>query len=212
MPQLGHLFERYPGLSVEFVVGNNATDAAKERDLVKERLDVALQLGPPSDTSMVARVVGVVGRVLVAAPAYLGRCGMPAHPAELADHACIVYETRPDAAYWTFDGPEGSIEVAVSGAIRTNYIGAAHQAALAGYGIAYLPELVAFHDIHAGYLCRMLDAFPSERTDVYVVYPSQRHLAPRTRVMIDFLVEQLRLVTSRFSGSQPRRKVSNLVE
>jgi DNA-binding transcriptional LysR family regulator len=206
VPRLGALFEQYPGLSVDLVVGTSFTD------LVRERLDIAVQLGPPSDMSMVARVVGAVGRVLVAAPAYLKRCGLPAHPAELSDHACVVYETGPDAARWRFNGPEGPIEVAVSGAIRTNYIGAALRAALAGYGIAYLPELVAFHDIHAGNLCRLLDAFTSDRTEVYVVYPSHRHLAPRTRVMIDFLVEQLKRSTSRFDGSQPRRTVSDLVE
>lgn len=188
MPRFGVLLERYPGLSVELVIGNNFAD------LVRERLDVALQVGPPSDASTVVRVVGTAGRVLAAAPAYLGRHGVPKHPADLGGHACIVHEAGPDSAIWRFNGPDGPIGVAVSGPIRASYAGAVHRAALAGIGIAYLPEHYVLDDIDAGYLCRLLSNFPSERTDVYMIYPSHRHLAPRTRVVIDFLVEQVRLI------------------
>ena len=109
--RIGALFERYPGLSVELVVREGS------RDLIEERLDVAVQLGPPSDTSAVARVLGTFGRTPVAAPAYLERNGAPAHPTDLASRACIVHDTGPDSAVWQFSGPDGPFKVAVSGAL-----------------------------------------------------------------------------------------------
>jgi DNA-binding transcriptional LysR family regulator len=186
VPRLEALFEHHPGLSIELVVANQFPS------LVKDRLDVALQVGGPSDTSTVARVVGTVGKIAVATSSYLQRHGAPAHPDELSEHACIIHETGPDSARWRFSGPDGPIEVAVSGPIRTNYVGAVHRAALAGLGIAYLPEQVVHHDLSPGYLCRLLDAYPSEATDIYVTYPSHRHLAPRTRAVIDFLVDEMK--------------------
>ena len=68
------------------------------------------------------------------------------------------------------------------------------RAALAGYGIALLPETLAADDIHAARLYRLLTDYPSERYEFYLVYPSRRHLAPRTRVVIDFLVEHTKLM------------------
>jgi DNA-binding transcriptional LysR family regulator len=188
VPRMGALFERYPGLSVELVVGD------RFHDLVEERLDVALQGGRPSDTSSVARVVGTFGRVPVAAPKYLERCGAPVHPTDLASHACIVHEAGLDSMIWHFSGPDGPIEVAVSGAFRANNSGVVHSATLAGYGIAFLPEQLVAHDLHIARLYRLLADYPSERTQAYLIYPSRRHLAPRTRVVIDFLVEQMSLV------------------
>jgi DNA-binding transcriptional LysR family regulator len=204
VPRLDALFARHPGLSIELVVANQFPN------LVKDRLDVALQVGRPTDASTVARVVGAVGRVAVATSIYLRRHGVPAHPADLGDHACIIHETGPDSARWRFSGPDGPIEVAVSGPIRTNYVGAVHRAALAGLGIAYLPEQVVHYDISPGYLCRLLDDFPSESTDVYIIYPSHRHLAPRTRAVIDYLAEEMKLRVGRTGGMRPRREAGQM--
>jgi DNA-binding transcriptional LysR family regulator len=157
------LFERYPGLSVELVIRDHFDD------LVEERLDVALQAGQPSDTSSVTRLVSTFGRVPVATPAYLERYGTPAHPTDLAGYACVIHETGPHSAVWHFNGPDGPIEVAVSGSFRANNIVAVRHAILAGYGIAFLPEQSVADDIRAGRLCRLLADYPSERYDAYVV-------------------------------------------
>lgn len=71
------------------------------------------------------------------------------------------------------------------------------RAALANIGIARLPEMQAAEDIRAGRLCRLLPDFEPERTRIHVVYPSRRHLAPRVRVTIDFIVEQAHRLLSR---------------
>jgi DNA-binding transcriptional LysR family regulator len=187
VPRIGGLLQRYPGLSIELVVRDNFAD------LLDERLDVALQGHPPSETSSVARVVSTCSRVLIAAPAYLERFGAPAHPTDLADHACIIHDAGPDSVNWQFSGPDGPIEIAVSGVLRANNGAVVHRAALAGYGIAFLWESYVADDVRAARLHRLLADYPSKRTQAYLIYPSRRYLAPRTRVVIDFLVEQVRL-------------------
>jgi DNA-binding transcriptional LysR family regulator len=186
MPQLPRLFERYPGLSVELVVGDQFGD------LVEERLDLALQGAQPGDSSLVARAIGTFGRVLVASPAYLERRGAPREPADLAEHSCVIHQRGPDSFQWRFTGQDGPIEVAVAGAFHADNTHLVHRAALAGFGIAMLPEMQVVDDIRAARLYRLLADYPSGRQSVFVVYPSRRHLAPRTRVVIDFLVEMAR--------------------
>ncbi len=183
VPQLPKVFEHYPGLSVELVVGD------RFGDLIEERLDLALQRGQPANSSLVARAIGTFGRVLVAAPAYLERRGAPGTPAELAEHSCVIHEDRVGSARWSFNGPDGPVEVTVSGPFRSDNSEVVHRAALAGFGVANLPELQVVDDIRAARLYRLLPDYPSGLGQVFVVYPSRRHLAPRTRVMIDFLVE-----------------------
>src|ERR1700723_2965669 len=81
-----------------------------------------------------------------------------------------------------------------SGPCRPNNRVVVHHAPLAGYGIAFLPLLSIADDLRAARLCRVLADYPSEPTQTFLVYPSRRHLAPRTRVVIDFLVKQIGLV------------------
>jgi DNA-binding transcriptional LysR family regulator len=183
VPQLPRMFERFPGLSVDLVVSN------RFGDLVEERLDLALQRGPAGDSSLVARAIGTFGRVLVASPAYLERRGAPTGPADLAQHSCVIHESGPDSAHWRFAGPDGPVDVIVSGPLHSDNTDVVHRAVLAGYGITMLPEMQVVDDIRAARLYRLLPDYPSGHEAVFVVYPSRRHLAPRTRVMIDFFVE-----------------------
>ena len=183
VPQLPALFQRYPGLSVELVV------ADRFGDLIEERLDLALQPAQPGDSSLVARTIGTFGRVLVASPIYLERRGAPSEPADLAQHSCVIHHRGPDSDRWRFTGPDGPIDVTVTGPFHADNTQVVHRATLTGIGIALLPELQVVDDIRAARLYRLLADYPCDRAPVFVVYPSRRHLAPRTRVVIDFLVE-----------------------
>jgi DNA-binding transcriptional LysR family regulator len=84
----------------------------------------------------------------------------------------------------------------VSGRFIVNSSDAARLAALAGHGIAMLPDLLVFDDVRAGQLVRLLTEYPSPRVPLHLVYPSRRNLAPRTRVVMDFLLEQIREVSA----------------
>jgi DNA-binding transcriptional LysR family regulator len=193
---LPDLLVRHPLLSVELVVREQLGD------LIEDRLDLAMRVGQPADTSLVARSVGGFGRALVAAPVYLERRGAPADLGALTDHRCIVHETGPNSANWHFLGPGGPYDIEVTGAFSANNAEVVRQFALAGNGIALLPEPLVLDDILGARLYRLLPDYPTERTPVFLVYPSRRHLAPRTRVVIDFLVERYSAVAARLADQR----------
>ncbi|WP_428534205.1 LysR family transcriptional regulator [Rhodopila sp.] len=191
VPDFAALLNKHPGLAVELVISEVSDD------MVAERLDVALRFGQPSDTSLVSRALATVGSTAVAAPAYLERHGAPEHPSDLLDHACIIQDTGPDSTHWAFSGPDGAVEVEVTGSFRSNNSLVVRQAALAGHGIALLSDPLTFSEVRAGRLYRLLPNYVARRRPSFVVYPSRRHLAQRTRLVIDFLIEEFRELDSR---------------
>ncbi len=195
-PGIGDLLSRYPGLTVDFVVREQFDD------LIEDRLDLAMRLGQSSDASLVMRSVGEFGRALVAAPSYLEKRGAPSNPAALSSHRCIVQESGPAGTVWRFTGPGGPHTVEVVSAFSANNAEVVRQAALIGHGIALLPEPQVLDDILGARLYRLLPDYPTERTQAFLVYPSRRHLAPRTRVVIDFLVERFAAVAARLTDER----------
>lgn len=190
------LLRDHPGLSVELVVSERA------EDLVAERLDLALRFGESSDSSMMSRALATFGFAPVAAPAYLEQYGAPSRPSDLLDHTCIVHDAGPGSATWVFKNDEGPIELEVASALRTNNALVARQAAVAGYGIAMLSEPLVDHDILAGRLYRLLPDYAVRERQAFLIYPSRKHLPQRTRLVIDFLVEQYRLLEVRLRDRQ----------
>lgn len=188
--RLPTLLERYPGLSVELVMRD------QHSDMIEDRLDLAFRSGDITDASLVARRVGVLGRAVVAAPIYLERHGAPTLPQDLAEHVCLIHDAVADPELWLFSGPEGPFSVRVKGAFIANDSEAVRRAARAGHGVALLPEIQLIDDLRAGRLFRLLEDYPSQRVPVHIVYPSRRNLAPRTRVVMDFLIEQTRELTT----------------
>jgi DNA-binding transcriptional LysR family regulator len=195
-PGMVDLLTRYPGLSVDFVVREQFGD------LIEDRLDLAMRLGQPTDASLVGRSIGEFGRALVASPPYLERHGAPSNPTALTTHRCIVQDAEPASANWHFNGPGGPYSIDVTSAFSANNAEVVRQAALAGHGIALLPEPQVLDDILAARLYRLLPDYPTDRTKAFLVYPSRRHLPPRTRVVIDFLVERFAAVGARLADER----------
>lgn len=192
--RLQEFLERHPGLAVELLVGDRFDN------LVEERLDLVIQGGAVNDASLVTRTVATAGRIVVAAPAYLECRGVPTRPGDLASHSCVVHQFSPDSGLWRFDGPDGHAEVTVTGALQANDSEIVRQAALAGHGIALLPDLMVLEDVQSCRLVRVLPEWRSESRPIAVVYPSRRHLPPRTRAVIDFLVEEFRTRGQQIAG------------
>jgi DNA-binding transcriptional LysR family regulator len=183
-PRLPLLLARYPGLRIELVIRD------KFSDMVEDRLDLEWRSGEIADASLVARRVGETGRAVVAAPSYLERHGVPSVPDDLTTHACLIHSSMPDSYTWRFTGPDGPLAVRVSGAFIANDSVAVLRAVRAGHGIALLPEIEVVDDLHGGRLRRLLIDYPSQILPVHIIYPSRRNLAPRTRVVMDFVIEQ----------------------
>lgn len=194
-PRLPLLLARHPGLKVELVMRDQFSG-----DMIEDRLDLEWRSGDIADASLVARRVGETGRAVVAAPVYIEQHGAPAVPEDLKSHTCLIHSSMPDPDIWRFTGPDGPLTVRVTGALIANDSVAVLRAVRAGHGIALLPEVAVVDDLHGGRLCRLLVDYPSQIVPVYIIFPSRRNLAPRTRVVLDFVVEQAREIQASLSA------------
>ncbi len=184
--RLGDLTARYPALQLDCAM----TDW--QRDVVEDRLDLALRVGPVGDDSLVVHPLGALPRLLVAHPAYLAGHGMPSSAEDLPGHQCIAYAYGDVPARWTIDGRER----VVGGTFRSDSSEAVHRAALSGLGIALLPAIRVQGDIAAGRLVPVLPESHIAPLDIWAVHPSHKRLPPRARVVLDFLKEN-------FPGERP---------
>jgi len=181
----------YPDLSLDLML----TDVAL--DLVTERIDVALRMGPLADSSLVAhRLAPMVARAC-ASPAYLARHGRPARPRDLAGHNCLLLALPGFGPRWRFrDVDGGTEEVLVSGRVTTSNGIALKSFALAGMGITLQSRWTAGRELRSGSL---VDLFPEYEVTassfdnaVWVLYPSRAYLPLKVRVFVDFLKEKFR--------------------
>jgi DNA-binding transcriptional LysR family regulator len=196
--RLPALLAEQPGLRVELVVGD------RFGDMIEDRLDLALRVGEITDASLVLRRSWAVERVAVAAPSYVERHGLPSTPDDLAGHSCIVHDIGPESDVWTFVTPEGPRGVRVSGGFLANDARIVRQAADGGCGIAFLFLLEVFDELRSGRLVRLLRGFPAAGLTVSLVYSSRRHLAPRTRLVLEFFLEQVRQVRALLESEEAR--------
>jgi DNA-binding transcriptional LysR family regulator len=196
------LLADHPGLKIELVVGDRLGD------MIEERLDLAMRVGEIKDASLVARRSGTAVRVVAAAPSYIKRHGEPSSPAELANHTCIVHDVGPNSDVWTFVTPDGPKDFRAAGGFLANDVRAVHLAARTGYGIAYLALFEVADDLRNGRLVRVLRDFPVPGVPFNLVYPSRRHLAPRTRLVIDFIWEQVRQVEAELATASDEARTA----
>ena len=186
-PRLGALLERYPELQVELCLNDDVID------MVQTGIDVAIRVGEVTDASLVARRVGSVVTQTVASADYLAARGEPQLPSDLGSHDCIVFTRGVEPQEWVFTGPDGEISVSVHGRFRTDGADAAAAAAVAGLGVARLPAWLIQEALSDGRVRRILTPWRPRSRPIFAIYPSRRFLAPRTRAVIDFLVDEFRL-------------------
>lgn len=173
--------QRHPAVTVECVI----SDA--QLDLIAERIDLALRTGQLADSSFVSRRIGPVGRVLVAAPAYLAREGWPQAPDELAGHRLLMHGVLPQ---WPLQQAGDVIRVDASHArLRANNLNTLRQLAIAGAGIALLPRFMVRDALADGSLQRLLPDHPPPDNHYYAVYPSRSHRPAALTALLDFIDE-----------------------
>lgn len=187
VPRLGRLLGRYPDLSVELLPSDGHSD------LVAEGLDLAIRIGEVNDAGLVARRVGSARKVVVASAEYVARHGEPAIPQDLAGRDCVILLSSASPFEWHFESPEGDVTVRVNGRFRTTSGEAAREAVLAGLGYGLLSTWFFGEHLTSNRLRLVLKGWQSPPVGIHAVYPSRRNLAPRTRAVIDFLVDEFRL-------------------
>ena len=184
VPILPDFLARYPDLKFQLSLNDKVVD------LVQEGFDVAIRMAELHDSSLVARRLAVDRRLICAAPSYIEKFGLPRHPDALANHNCLVLRNAMAMNDWAFrlDGKIRTIHV--DGSFETNSGVAVHEAVLAGLGIAQMASFVVVPDLRAGRLVTCLDEFIVTEKPIYALFPDRRHLSPKVRAFIDFLVDR----------------------
>jgi len=187
-PMLPDFLEKYPAVRLHLHVSNRRVD------VVREGLDVALRVRtqPSGEDGLVMRAFGRSNQFLVASPGYLARSGVPGSPQELRERATLDYGGEPDPGPWELVGAHGeSVRAEHTPRVLCHDFIVLRAAALAGLGIAQLPESVVREDLQSGALARVLPEWKTPEGIVHAVFPSRRGLLPAVRVFIDFLAERL---------------------
>ena len=179
-PRLPRFLARYPNVQVDMDVTDRVID------LVHEKMDLSVRIRRPREGSYVLRKLCPIRALLCASPEYLEAHGAPSEPSDLREHNCLGYHGPSEA--WPFSSGE-SIET--RGSLYADNGDALRQAALAGLGLVYLPTFVVGDDLRAGRLRALLTQRTQAKTSLYAVYPESRHISPKVRAILDWLVEEL---------------------
>lgn len=183
----------------------DVTLADRVVDLVDEGYDLAVRIAHLQTSSLVSRQLTSTRLVLCASPEYLQRHGVPKHPADIAKHSVISYTLLSTGDQWEFDGPQGPISVKVSPRMRTNSGDTCCAAALQHEGIVLQPSFLVSPHLASGALVEILPQYCAMELGVYAVYPSRKHLTPKVRVLIDFLVQAFRVPVWVRQAERPTR-------
>lgn len=182
---------QYPRVSVSVMLLDRLTN------LVDEGIDVAVRIGALPDSSLVAKKVGTVRRILVASPDYLARRGVPQTPAELRVHSIIAFTGLMPNREWRFlDGRSGQT-VSFLPRLEINDAIAAIDAAVMGEGITIALSYMVADQIAAGRLVPVLEEFTPPAVPVNLVYPQNRLIAPKVRAFVDFATPRFRAALDR---------------
>lgn len=179
-PLVASFLDAHDQIQVELTLGDRVID------LIEEGADVAVRIGHLADSTLRARRVGAVRRVVVASPAYLARHGAPAKPSDLARHATITSTARAGTGReWRFGpGARGPV-VRLEPRLLVDDIDARLLAVRAGRGIARVLSYQVAEDIAAGTLVRLLRDFEPPPLPVHLVTPSGSHMPPKVRAFLD---------------------------
>lgn len=164
------------------------TFSARDINIIEEGFDVAIIAGSPTNLSVVAHKLMDSPFVLVASPAYSRAHGTPRTPKELSEHACVLFSATQ--THFTLDD---DTKIPVRGRVAANHLLAVRDAALAGHGIALLPELACSDELRAGELVALLPAHAPSPVPLYITYPAGRYMPAAVRAYITF-------ARSHFSG------------
>jgi DNA-binding transcriptional LysR family regulator len=170
---------RFPRLQVELELEDRLID------LLASGFDVAVRISRLKDSSLIARKIVTIHHVICASPEYLRRRGRPKLPKDLQEHTTLRYSYEDD--YWKFTKNE---TLSGPSKFRCNNGDTLREAAIAGGGLVYLPTFIVHEAVKDGRLEVCLSGFEKDPIALYAVYPTTRHLSPKIRVFIDFLVEK----------------------
>ncbi len=174
----------YPDVHIEATLNDRFVDP------IEEGFDLTIRIAALTDSSLIAKKLAPAKRLLVASPAYLAARGTPEKPADLKYHCCLHFGNLPTGNSWPLEGPDRIHNVQVSGVLCSNNAELLVDSAIKGAGIALLPTFIAGAELQEGRLVSVLPDYKPPEISIYALYPPNRHLTLKIRLLIDFLVDR----------------------
>ena len=172
----------YPDIEASVYLANH------QLDIIEEGYDIAIRLGELTDSSFMAKKLSTRASYACASPEYLKKHGTPQSPAELNSHNCLLGTVD----HWHFFEKGATKDFRVSGRLRYNSGYALVDAALKSLGIVQLPDFYVQQHLDDGTLISILDDYRPKEEGIWAVYPYNRQLSPKIKMLIEYLTEHLK--------------------
>lgn len=184
MPIIERFLLQWPDLRAEVEFTDRLVD------LIDNGVDVVLRIGEPKyDSSLISKTIASQCMLTAASPVYLATAGQPAAPDDLRSHHCLFFSSAGRALPWIFQQDGQKISFSKPARLQADSADVLSRAAINGMGIAHLPAYLMRGAIANGQLQVILTEFQTMEHPIRVVYPVRKHLSPKVRLFIDFLVD-----------------------
>lgn len=184
-PIVNDFLARHPDVEVELKLDDALVN------VVEEGYDVAIRIRELGDSSLLARRLAPARMIVAASPAYLAQRGEPAHPRDLTQHDCLVYDYLARQGVWTFEREGQQEDIRIHGRLRGNNGEVLVNAAIAGHGVALAPSFIAHEALRSGALRPILCDWSAGSRDLWAVMPPGRVDSPKVRAFVDHLVKAI---------------------
>jgi DNA-binding transcriptional LysR family regulator len=187
-PLIDEFLKRYPLIEADLWFSD------QEIDFVEDPFDIAIRISRSLKTSLIARELGAVRILVVAAPGYLKQRGIPTVPDDLREHDCLTYAYAAYGDTWRFvkDGVEHITSVKTK--FRSNSGDMLRMACINGAGISVQPTFIVGDDLRSGELVQLLPDFHFGEYKAYAVYPVDGRRSARTRAFVEFVSEAFNMI------------------
>jgi DNA-binding transcriptional LysR family regulator len=190
LPIIVEFLKAYPEIDIHIVLADHLIN------LLEDHVDLAVRIGALPDSSLVARRLGEIRRVVCGSPLYLAERGMPKRPGELASHDCITFGGLTSAVSWSFVDGKSEIPVPVHSRLTVNTAEAAIDAAISGIGLTRVLSYQITDAVAAGTLVEVLNEYEPAPWPVSLIHGGQGLLPLKVRAFLDFAAPRLKAVLS----------------
>lgn len=180
-PHIVQFMEDYPDVQLEAVLDDKCSD------LIGDGFDAAIRIGDLDDSSLVVRRLHGARIHIVAAPAYLAQHGVPLKPAELAAHRCLHYTNMRGSGTWPFQIGNEITYQKIHPSFSANNGDIIRATAVAGKGLAFMPEFLIEEELRSGQLVPVLADYSLPDVPVNLVYPTRKNMTAALRAFLDFM-------------------------
>jgi DNA-binding transcriptional LysR family regulator len=184
-PALADFLVQYPDLQVQLTLSDRFVDP------IEEGFDLTIRIAKPQvSASLIVHTLAPAQRVLCASPTYFKTRDIPTHPNELRHHSCLHYGQLAVENQWTLIGSDGEHTFSINGTMCSNNGEVLRDAAVRGLGITLLPRFIVEPELQQGTLQIVLPDYHPTELSIYVIYPVNRHLSTKIRLLVDFLQQR----------------------